>query len=420
MATIAELILERGRSSAEHRRREGEQSARKWRGVGEILSGSAQRMIDARDAVQRSRFDLETRELEREAARQRVAAGQRTLDAVDTQQRQRASLAALVEMYGQDVPIAEIQAIYGPDGSKAVIDSFKAADELRRGRAKDRQQVLARAATGALLATPEDRAIVWGTLRQTLEQEGIPGLPEEASDELLQSLISRLSGQEPKPVTFASPVQRYTSGGKVVLGRAGSDGRVYDVRTGAAFTPDDLAADPASSRSRSDYGDYLERKAREMGLASAQELSGTQEEDLRRTFYRASRAEGRQAGTPSTARARAASKDDPKFPRGVESYILQLRTRGETQADALNEVFEPRTWQKLLRDHPGLSATSVREAIVRLIPEEGATVDEAAPMPQSASAVSQPRPAQRGERRMINGVLAEWDGRGWRRVEGGR
>lgn len=80
------------------------------------------------------------------------------------------------------------------------------------------------------------------------------------------------------------------------------------------------------------------------------------------------------SGSSSAARPAAPPKN-PRgtnaIPQGVESYLLSMRNRGYTQADALAEALREDVWQRLAGAHPSLTAERVREAIIRLVPEEG-------------------------------------------------
>lgn len=67
------------------------------------------------------------------------------------------------------------------------------------------------------------------------------------------------------------------------------------------------------------------------------------------------------------------------IPQGVERYILDMRTRGYTQNEALSEMLSAQVWTNMQRDHPSMTAERARKAITELIPEEGAAVPMSAP-----------------------------------------
>ncbi len=375
-ASVAEILLAQGQRAAEARRRMGEIQAGMWRDVGQIAGNTIQ-TIGQHYADEPARADAaKLRGLQVEGAEQQVDAGRREVEAVEQGKRRDAAFQGLFEMYPDgNIPEREVLSIYGPQAGEKVFGALGAFADLRANRVKDAQQTAARLAMGLSELAPDTQAQFWGPVREAAIQGGLgkhDDIPEQFSPEYLNQVLAWSTGQDPTPappkVTFGQEVKRYTVGGKTVLGRVGSDGQVYDVRTREPFQPEDLAADPARAGGGSDYSEYLERAARSLGRASRAELTTAEEDGLRQKFYAAARAPQRQPSARPAANPRGASA----IPQGVETYILDMRGRGYTQSEALTEVLRPDVWRGLLQAHPKLTAERMREAITRLVPEEGA------------------------------------------------
>lgn len=97
--------------------------------------------------------------------------------------------------------------------------------------------------------------------------------------------------------------------------------------------------------------------------------------DRRRVSLRAQREfNTRGAGSSGSRAATRNPRGANAIPQGVEAYIISMRNRGYPQSEAMSEMFSQGVWAKMRRDHPTMTAERAREAIARLIPEEGAPV----------------------------------------------
>lgn len=118
----------------------------------------------------------------------------------------------------------------------------------------------------------------------------------------------------------------------------------------------------------SDYQRFLERWAASNHTTPAT-MTADQELAARAAFAKAgsvrqpavSRGGPRPGGLP---------RDDPKFPAGVQDYLITLRQRGLSRDDAESEVFD-RAWSDLRAAHPHLDAQRVQQAITRLFSPDG-------------------------------------------------
>lgn len=307
--------------------------------------------------------------------------------AIDHQRALTKQEAALQQVFasGQATPEA-IYRVVGPMRGAEILKGISALEELRNRKITDARDTAGRLAMG-LRALPEgNRALAWPGVREAAIAGGLGDaetIPEELSTEYLGSIIAWATGKEEQParVTFTKP-EKYTVNGKRIFATMGSDGVLYDLMR-RPIPADQIEANDSDvlSGGDSDYTRYLVRSARDRGK-TVDQLTAREEEELRTKFYATARApvggSGSGGGSSRSARPAAGSKDDPKFPRGVEDYILAIRNRGTTQAEALAEVLAPATWAKLRADHPSLSSQRVREAIGQLIPEEGAMVSPGA------------------------------------------
>jgi hypothetical protein len=134
---------------------------------------------------------------------------------------------------------------------------------------------------------------------------------------------------------------------------------------------------------------------------------------------------GRQVRPPKTA-------DNPQNPRGVQNYLLQLRnTHGNDLQSAEQELAH--AWPEIVQAHPHVEAATVVGALRSMFGNApGASANQLPPgltlptfngrgaAPTGGPAPASPRGGKPGpalrERRMINGHLGEWDGRGWKPV----
>ena len=138
----------------------------------------------------------------------------------------------------------------------------------------------------------------------------------------------------------------------------------------------------------------------------------------------------------SAARARGSARvdaaDNPQNPHGVQTYLLDLRNRyGNDLQTAEQEL--ARAWPSIRQAHPRAAATTVVGSLRSMFGNApGASANQlpggitlptfgGSPPPTAGPAnASPPAPAAGkrapalGERRMINGQLGEWDGRGWK------
>jgi hypothetical protein len=408
-ATIAELIMERGRQLADARRRSGDISARMYSDLGNIASGAIQSYAQEKADAPAREDAARLRALQIEGAEQNVAAGQREIDEAEQDKRRDTAFMGLFEMYPDgNIPDREVLTIYGPDRGAKVAQGMKAFTELSQKRVTNAQETAGRLAVGAKALSPQLRMQFWPAIRSAAVAGGLgteQDIPAEPTDEYLDAVIGWSSGKESKAerVTFG-PVKRLNVDGATVLAREGSDGLLYNVRDNKPIQGQSFdLPDESLAGGNSDYSAYLERNAREMGKTRAT-LTAAEEDRLRTRFYALGRAP-REAGGGGTGRGATAPKDDPKFPRGVEDYILSIRNRGTTQAEALAEVLDPATWRKLRTDHPSLSSERVREAIAKLIPEEGAAVSAGAPVSPAAGAPASSRPPAGGQKSMTRDEL---------------
>lgn len=156
------------------------------------------------------------------------------------------------------------------------------------------------------------------------------GMPEET--------ISRFGGWSPDAPARASRM------GMTAAQRASADG------TGAGG---------------SDYSAFLARWARERGIG-LDKITRAHELEARAEFYEA----GRAPRGDGSGRRGSRGQDDPKFPRGVENYLVEMKRRGYSRADAEAEVFTDATWRKLQADHPDISGVTVQQGINRLFPAD--------------------------------------------------
>lgn len=281
-----------------------------------------------------------------------------------------------------------IYKIVGPERGAAIVRGIAALEELKGRRVADARENAGRLAMG-LRALPEGmRANAWPQIRQLAIEGGLDkpeNLPEQVTPEYLDSVIAWSTGRE-KPVarvTFSRP-EKYTVNGKRVFAMQGSDGQLYDMmRRPIPAEQIEVNDNDVLAGGDSDYTRYLVRAARDRGK-TVDQLTAREEEDLRTTFYATSRAPERAGGgqrSPSNRNPRGSSA----IPQGVETYILSMRNRGYTQSEALAEFLGPQVWANMQRDHPTMTAERAREAITRLIPEEGAP-----PLQESAPTVVTP------------------------------
>jgi hypothetical protein len=119
--------------------------------------------------------------------------------------------------------------------------------------------------------------------------------------------------------------------------------------------------------------------------------------------------------------------DNPKNPRGVQTYLLDLRNRHGNDLQSAEQELAG-AWSSIVEAHPHAEAGTVVGSLRSMFGNApGASANQlpagislpafggaaATAGPASASETSKRTP-QVGERRMINGQLGEWDGRGWK------
>lgn len=397
MVSIAELIQEQGRQAAESRLRQGQISADRILRIGGAVSNTIGGIGDALQNAQSNQYASRLQAATVSRAEQAVAAGERQAADDERGKRQSASLAGLLEMFPDgNIPERELHAVYGVEGARKVIDSFNAYDELVKRKQGDEQKRLARLVAGMRLMAPEDQATYWASIRPAMIAAGFGDertIPERPTDNHLQQIEALGLGDDaPKPPRLTyGPVRKMRVDGKPTLVREGSDGGLYNIHGASIQSNDVQFDDKAAGSAGSDYRQYLERGARDLGYSSVSELTADEEDTLRRQWYEPTRAPQRPAGTrpgsPSAGNRPAANpRGTGALDTGLEDYILDMRGRGYTQREALDEVLRPDVWQQLIAANPKRTAERAREAISRLIPQEGA-------MPYSPPAGS---PAGRG------------------------
>jgi len=303
-----------------------------------------------------------------------------------------AALARLFE--GDTLPdVKAIVRVVGPDRGAKIAQGLAALQALQANQVADSRETAGRLAIGLKALSPAMQARFWPAVRQAAIAGGLGDeqtVPESLTPDFLHGVIGWASGEEPQPekITYGG-AKRFMVGGKPVLAREGSDGFLYDVRDNSRIQADEITFDDAEAFSGgdSDYARYLLRAARDKGKTVAQ-LTAGEEEALRVKFYASSRAPERAgAGRAGGGRTAGAAPRNPRgagsIPQGVERYILDMRGRGYTQRDAIDELLSPAVWANMQRDHPAMTAQQARAAIAALIPEEGAAVS---PSPGGAGA----------------------------------
>lgn len=313
---------------------------------------------------------------------QGVQEQQGRIEAQQTMSRNEQALRNLFATAGDKLTANDIYRVVGPDRGKAIISGLEAFHQLQTSQVANARETAGRLALGIRALPPGMQAEFWPRAREAAIAGGLgdaESVPEQITPEFLEGVIAWSTGKEEKPekITY-SGAKRFMVGGKPVLAREGSDGFLYDVRDNSRIQSDEITFDDAEALTGgdSDYARYLMRAARDKGKTVAQ-LTAGEEEALRTKFYATSRAPER-TGSGGGGRSGGAAARNPRgagsIPQGVERYILDMRGRGYTQRDAVDELLSASVWANMQRDHPSMTAQQARAAVAALIPEEGAAV----------------------------------------------
>lgn len=164
-ATIAELLLERGRQAGESRRRQGESSAKMWTSVGDIIANTTGQIAQERAQAPIRAQEAEARALQLEGLRSDAAS--READAQVS--------ASLKELFSRPDGFSqeELFAKAGPERGMKIMDGFAALQDTKMQRFKTQQEIVAATLAG-MDALPEDlRAEVYPSVRQNLVERQI-------------------------------------------------------------------------------------------------------------------------------------------------------------------------------------------------------------------------------------------------------
>jgi hypothetical protein len=394
MSTLADLVRSRGRALADAELRRGAIAADMWSGIGRTVGGTLGDLARAREdtprrAWEKARMQDDIGRINRERAIRDVGvktqgdpeAYAREVGVIDPErgmaleaQRAAQRTAALGQLAQR---VNQHKTIYGR--AAQMLDEVERAPELYpqiRPQLVDLASELDPALANDIPEQYEPERVrgmlqfVVGGAEQTEKRaRGLAELEaaEQATDDLLKRTTLRVDGLSKWFESADSPdVEHEIAQSARTFGIP--DGIIDRARRKARQDREAQQLEQWTG-GNSEYARFLRVWARDHRIPISA-LTAQQELQARNVFFDASRSD----------RTTPTNKEDPRFPRGVENYLADMKGRGYSRADAEGEVFRPDVLQKLQAAHPRISPVALQQAITRLFPDDlpGTTADGAA------------------------------------------